>query len=470
MKHTCFLFFFLGCLSVFAQERNTTYYQVSLETGFSDQNTLPFWMTANRYGMLPSTDYLSLHTALGKPFSQEADGLQTAYKVAVSSFYANRKKVLIDELYLSLRYRDLQLDLGSKHPALFGEGLSSSNGNIVHSNHARSFPGYRISLTRYIALPFAKKWLSFKGYYGDFLLNDPRVVHHTRLHSKGLFLKSVISPRLQFTIGLNHYVQWAGTSPVAGRQPAGFSDYLRVISGSAGSDNALPGEQANVLGNQLGAYHLQFDFAGEYYDASFYHSHLFEDASGRELQNWKDGLYGLFLDFKEPGALLSHLLAEFTHTRHASGIGPGEFFDENGVWQASRHMDNYFNSWLYQSGWTYFGNSIGSPYFTTRPVDEDGITRGIILGDNRFIAVNLGAKGAVGGFFYTALLSYSEYTGWFYEEYDPRPTQFSGLISLLFRQPKGWPFDLVLGASFDRGTYRKEALGGFIKIVKKGYF
>ena len=55
--------------------------------------------------------------------------------------------------------------------------------------------------------------------------------------------------------------------------------------------------------------------------------------------------------------------------------------------------DNYFNNSIYKSGWTYHGKTIGSPYFTPKPVDENGITSGVIVGDNRFAAINIGANG-----------------------------------------------------------------------------
>ena len=65
--------------------------------------------------------------------------------------------------------------------------------------------------------------------------------------------------------------------------------------------------------------------------------------------------------------------------------------------------DNYFNNGIYQSGWTYHGNTIGSPYFTPKPIDDNGITSGVIVGDNRFAAINIGANGFLKSLPYKAM-------------------------------------------------------------------
>jgi len=66
--------------------------------------------------------------------------------------------------------------------------------------------------------------------------------------------------------------------------------------------------------------------------------------------------------------------------------------DENGNIIQGRGLDNYFNNGIYNSGWTYFGSTIGSPYFTSKSVADNGITNGIIKADNHFMAFSIGIK------------------------------------------------------------------------------
>ena len=207
-------------------------------------------------------------------------------------------------------------------------------------------------------------------------------------------------------------------------------------------------------------YLLQFDYKGDKQNCSFYWSHLFEDGSGRELDNLPDALYGLNVDFKAPESFVSHLLTEFTYTANMSG---GSTLDR-------RARDDYFNNGLYESGWTYFGNTIGSPYFTTEAIDENGVTKGVIQGDNRFMVFNLGIKGAVNAVKYKAMLSHVTYFGWFTNEYEPNRQQFSGLLELTFPEGETIPFDIIAGTAFDTGSYRSKNIGAFIKISKNGVF
>ena len=299
-----------------------------------------------------------------------------------------------------------------------------------------------------------------KASYGDFLMNDNRVVDNTRLHAKSIVFKTVLSNRLDMITGLYHYAQWAGTSPEYGKQPSGFKNYLRIVFGSVGGVDAEQRDQNNALGNHLGTYLLQFDYKGDKQNWSFYWSHLFEDGSGRELDNLPDALYGLNVDFKAPESFVSHLLTEFTYTANMSG---GSTLDR-------RARDDYFNNGLYESGWTYFGNTIGSPYFTTEAIDENGVTKGVIQGDNRFMVFNLGIKGAVNAVKYKAMLSHVTYFGWFTNEYEPNRQQFSGLLELTFPEGETIPFDIIAGTAFDTGSYRSKNIGAFIKISKNGVF
>jgi hypothetical protein len=178
------------------------------------------------------------------------------------------------------------------------------------------------------------------------------------------------------------------------------------------------------------------------------------------MTNWQDGLYGFFIDFKKQKALVSNLLTEFTFTRTMSNIP-----------RSASGPDNYFNNSTYKSGWTYHGNTIGSPYFIPKPENENGITSGVILGDNRFSAINIGANGFLKSIPYRLLLSHTTYYGWFGQEYDTNPFQFSGFFDISIPQSIfNLPFDISASVAFDTGTYRPKNFGAFLSITKTGSF
>lgn len=452
-------------------QNNPLNYTFELSANSATKNTLPFWMTANKFGTVPNSDNGIVSASFFADFNENPNqNFDITYKVSFSSAIAKEVgQTIVNELYVGFKYKNLVLTIGNKYDEILWEGLSSSNGNILHSTNARAYPGIELKSSDYFKLPFAKKWLQVKFSYADYILNDTRFITNTKLHTKSLYFKSTLSKKIEVITGLEHNVQWGGSSDVFGKQPSSFKDYIRVISGSSGGSDALEGDQINVLGNTLGAYLLQLNYEGKTLNWNFYLSHPFEDKSGREFQNWSDNLYGVFIDLKKPKALISHVLGEFTYTKNMSG-GTPHGIDENGVPISARGRDNYFNNGVYQSGWTYFGNTIGSPYFTTNPVNENGITNGIVIGDNRFMAFNVGVKGIIKKLHYKAMLSHVTYFGWFDIEYQKKPTQFSGLVEVDFPKNQFFPFQISVGTAFDLGTYRPANFGAFLKLSKNGIF
>ncbi len=458
----CVLLFLLFSISVFSlkSQPKDLQYAITTSTGLSNDTTLPFWIVANQYGSVPNNDYGLLNSSVFKPYDTPDTLFDMSYKVNATGFIAQENKLLVNELYLGVRFKKILLDLGAKNDAVAWQNLSSSNGSIIKSNNARAIPGVNIKTSNYVTLPFAKSWLSVKANFAHYFMDDVRYVDNTNLHHKSLYLKSRLSPKLDIITGLDHYVQWGGTSPVYGPQPNSFKDYMKVIFGAEGGNTSTINDQFNALGNHVGAYLLQFNYSGQKAHYNFYYSHPFEDTSGRELTNWQDGLYGFFVDFKKEKATVAHLLAEFTYTKTMSNIP-----------RSASGPDNYFNNSIYKSGWTYHGNTIGSPYFTPNPEDESGITPGIIQGDNRFSAINLGASGFLKSIPYRLLVSHTTYYGFFDQEYDPNLYQFSGLLDCSLPEDiSKLPFTITASLAFDTGTYRPKNFGAFISISKTGIF
>jgi hypothetical protein len=466
MKKTYYLYLFI-ILSIFFNtslifsQNNTTSYSISLNGAAATKNTLPFWLKANTFGTVPNRDFASVNPSFFGNFTAKNNAFNFEYKASFTGFLTPSKKTIVNELYGTLLFKKWNITLGNKNDAIQWEGLSSSNGNIIKSTNTRALPGINIETNGYINLPFAKNWLSAKFNYAEYLLNDNRYVNHAHLHHKSLYFKSKLNSKLSVITGLDHYVQWGGTSVELGKMPNSFKDYLRIITGSSGGASSLAGEQINALGNTVGAYLLQFNYKGIKTNWSFYYSHPFEDRSGREMQNWPDGIYGLFINFKKSTPFIKNILLEFTNTKNMSGSNPPD--DANG----GRGLDNYFNNSIYQSGWTYFGNVMGSPYFVTKPI-ENGITKGVNLDFSRFNNYHFAFGGTLlNNLTYKTHLSYTNYFGWFSNPV--RNKVFSGSLQFYFQSPK-LPFEIQLTTAADFGNTLPNTVGGFVAIVKKGNF
>ena len=430
-------------------------YAIELNSNISSKETLPFFLTSNKFGTIPNSDNILLNTAIFSNFKNDNNTFDFAYKASITGFIADENDILINELYASIAFKNWQLDLGSKNEELLFEGLSVSNGNIINSINSRAFPGINLKTKSYLELPFAKNWLKVKANYAEYFLNDKRAVDNAHLHYNRLYLKSKLSTKLNLTAGLDHYVVWGGTSEEYGKQPTDFKNYLKYITGQGDGINTDESiNSSNAWGNHVGNYLIQLDYVGEKTNWSFYISHPFEDRSGREFSNYPDALYGLFIDLKNPKSFITHFITEFQYTKHQ-----GKTSSENGL------IDNYFNNSVYSSGWTYFGHTIGSPFFTTKtPIN--GITYGIA--ENRFTSINVGFKGYLSETIqYKTNITYTKYPGWFNTPLNK--SLFSPYLEV-FISNKSIPFEITVGTTGDFGDFLPTNFGGFLKLTKTGIF
>ncbi len=469
----CVMFLCVSALSGWGQKREFDY-RASVSGFLSSEKQLPFWAVSNRHGIVPATNGSVLEAGV---FSGFASGrtIRFAYGVSAAGQLAEgENNLFIDQLFASAAWRKLQLDLGIVHRETELDGLSSTNGNIIWSGNARSLPGYRLR-TAYISIPGTKGVLSFKGSWGDYLMDDKRYVKHTLLHNKSLFLRIVPHRRWEVVFGLEHVAQWGGTSPDYGKQPSSFVDYLRIVAGREGGSAATESDRINVLGNHLGRQHLQVSYTADDYSLSFYHDIPFEDGSGTRFQNFPDGTYTFYYRKRRTGKWIDALLYEFHYTKCQSGKyhdrprTPEEMEgrDPEDNLKILGGNDNYFNNGMYQSGWTFHGRPLGSPLMTAGMPGENGISPGIF--NNRVLGHHIGLKGtAFSRIPYRALLTYTRNYGSYSAPLPDAPQeQFScGLEAVL--PPCGLPFRIDLGIYGDFGEFSGQNIGVSLKLYRYG--
>ena len=187
---------------------------------------------------MPDSDYGLLNTSVFKTYDAPDKLFDISYKASATGFIAQENKLLLNELYLGVRFKNIVLDLGAKNDAVLWNNLSSSNGSIIKSINARAMPGVTIKTNNFITLPFATSWLEVKGNFAHYFMDDTRFVDNTNLHHKSLYFKTTLSPTFEIIAGLDHYAQWGGNSPEFGAQPSSLSDYIKVVFGAEGGDNA----------------------------------------------------------------------------------------------------------------------------------------------------------------------------------------------------------------------------------------
>lgn len=352
---TIFFLLFIPTL-LFSQEFDIKG-SVQAKAILSNEDENPFWFHAN-------TNY-----AVGELTNLSSTGEVTA-SLTYSSFIIRGVAAVFGrdgvadavqrrDLYLQFENSWLLATVGAKKQKEVLDGLSATNQNFLWSGNARPIPGILLEAHN----PFKiSKTFGIDWGIAHYVLNDTRYVDNTQLHYKRLGVITTFNEKHKFTLKIQHFAQWGGTSPEWGKLKSGFKDYVNVFFAHTTEEYGIEGETLNKLGNHLGSLLLNYEFKNKFGDFSLYHDHYIEDGSGTRFANFPDGVWGVFY---KPSSqkIISSILYEYITTTNQSGISVGSGFD------------NYFNNSIYRSGWTYEGNSIGLPFMITNKneITEDSV-------------------------------------------------------------------------------------------------
>ena len=386
----------------------------------SSGGRMPFWATANRFGIMPeavgavglvsaSTRYdpsRTLQWCWGASLAAGYDSYSPAVIIDDAGSGSDGAGIMLDELYGSLRWKVFSLDLGMKHreqgflagsasrgPAYLGS-LSTTAGNIVWSGNSRSLPGDSLNLEP-VAVPFTGGRVLLSGSYGDYRTFDTRFVEGALVHNTRIGLTIRLTDRLDFLGRLDHYALWNGTHPTKGKMPSGIGNYLRVVTGSSGGSESSQRDRINVIGDQRGGELFGLRWRGEGYTLTFQHDIPYDDGSGMGFQNFPDGVNTFHIGFADRSGLVSDVLLEYSTTTWQSGTRH-DWTDSDGKKHISGGADNYFNNGEYRSGWTFCGRTAGYPlFFPSGTRSGEWNPSGVVPGveNNRLRAAHLGLAG-----------------------------------------------------------------------------
>jgi len=456
MKIYLSIIFLLLSLTTYAQQ--PIHISAKNSTFASTDCLLPFWFTANRDGKVAAAgSFLNLTDLyIGQLYKTSGTAVSYTWGVNAVAGFGKTNYYQLNRAYGGISWKGWELTGGRFYDPELYEGLSTTNGNLARSRNVRPHPRLQFATQEYKPVPFLKNRLYFRAEYTEGLLNDNRFVSNARLHHKSFYLKVNPSPAWELEAGLEHFVMWGGTSQVEaiGEMPSGLKAYLQYITGSSG-DETFPGtDQLNVAGNQLGTYQFRATKQFTGMEATFYLSHPFEDLSGMNWRNWPDNLLGLHISLNEKDKFITGFVYEYTHTRQQS---------IRGSWDR-QEPDGYFNHGIYQSGFTYHRQVMGSPLFFPVKVHE-GISLGIE--SNMFHAHHLGLKGTFPPHLqWKGMLTSVTHYGQYFTRYNPSRNQLSGLLELLYARP-GFPAELGLSVAADAGSSSGRNLGVMVMVAKK---
>lgn len=398
---------------------------------FISENRLPFWMFTNTQGFLGQTsDYGVSVFAKAKYKLSDNSSLSTGLGAYSSDGFnddVRRKDIYID--YINKWF---QVSLGAKSEPITMSGLSTINDNILFTGNARPIPG--IILSNSNSIPLSTKF-SLDAELAHYNLNDTRRTEGARIHYKMLGINWQISDKSFFSVALRHYVQWGGTLEDGTKLPEDLNAFVRVFAGANGGNIDNPNEAINALGNHLGSYKVDYFRQLKTGTLNIYHQSLFDDRSGRELNNFPDGVWGIHLDLKEDN-LIKEVVYEYIQTVSQSGRPRATV---GGNQQSGG--DNYFRNGIYPSGWTYEGAIIGLPFInpfgnTTTP------------GNNRMIGHHFGIAGSFKSVDFKIKATYVQNLGTYGSPIEPRQKALYGYGELAYSTENYGIFTLYGAADY----------------------
>jgi Cu2+-exporting ATPase len=477
-KHFVWLLLLLPFASFAQGELN---YRAEAFTSANVGNYSPFWIVSNTNGVVPlkpNNGYvrgnLIWKQALNKNFRLETGVDLVAAAKHSSSFW-------VQQLYTELSFQNIHLTVGAKerYHSILDKNLSS--GDMALSANARPIPAISAGFSEYTNVPYTKGIMKFKADFsvgksmdGDYIKNaTTNYTIDILWHRKFLFLQWADPEEkfpLSFTAGLDHAVQWGGWTSVDdfGQLPESFKDFLLVAFGGHGGDNAMTGDQINRLGNHLGTINFLFEYKTDNFHASLYKHHLYDDNSGLEFANWRDGIWGGSVAFVHLPCLKKIVLEAINTTNQS---GPMHFLDYNhgdGRNYRGGGNDNYYNHFYYTCGWAYYGRALGNPLLTSPEYNNDG---SLEFKNNRLKAVHLGMNGNLApDLSYRLLLTQMQAWGRMNAPFSKKQNNLSSLLECSYEPAKwrGWKIGVQL--AFDTGDLYGNNFGGTVKVSKAGTF
>lgn len=451
----------------------------------STRKALPFWSHTNKGGIMPETCGGVLSGGVDGSAGLDR-GWKFSYGISLAGYSSlggvpeahnsdgDRWRGMIRSIYAGLTWKKMSLDLGIRPEETEFGNLSVTGGDLTWTGNAMSFPGYNLK-SGWIDIPRTRQRLAFKFNFGDYGLWDNRFVKHTLLHSQSLYVRAALTRKLTLTAGMEAWAQWGGNSPLYGRQPRSFQDYLKILIGAGGGDDATESDRINALGNHLGRELIRLDWEEENWHVTFQHDRPFDDGSGIGFQNFPDAVNTLHFSFKDKDRWFSDFLVEFIYTKWQSGTRherPATPEELKKHPDKPIHIiggcDDYFNNGEYRSGWTYNGRTVGLPLFFPFPKDMNGITQGVI--NNRIVAWNAGAGGKIAKLVpYTVKITYSRNFGRYRAPFSTMCQQVSGAFEFslphrIIRKTTGLSFGLYA----DKGSLYPDAAGLTVRMTWGG--
>lgn len=414
----CLILTFFGEKGHGEEVYHTLTYLYGSSVDYVSGDHLPFFMTANRNGVLSpqgSQGYIRSavaykHQKEDKKFYWGAGADLIGYASSHDDYYRNN--AYLQQIYAEIGGGQYFLTLGSKErPARFVNPELSS-GNMAWSNNMRPIPGIHFGTNDFVKMFIIADLLesSFDLFYGKMLdgrYNRGRFdqyallgnegplrasgVEGAYLHRKSVFVRTPSKMPFYVTAGIEHIAIFGGKI----RHIDGVWDPSREMvyfNQTCKWGNALFGGEGNTEDalNHLMTLNVRLDFKHEKFSLAAYKQHYTDDLNSKSFTNYADGLWGVELKLRRT-PWLENLVIEYIKTN-----SQGDNTQALQKLQAGEEVTvEDFASDFYQDerfgAFSYYGMLCGNPMIAS-PIYNADQYPGLL--HNNIQGFHLGASGA----------------------------------------------------------------------------
>ncbi|MCE7065366.1 capsule assembly Wzi family protein [Dyadobacter sp. CY326] len=424
-----FLIAVITCLALASHAQDSTvYYKASiLVSGATDQT--PFWAHANQNGSIPLDGNFGLVNAgIYKVYNpHNPRTFQWSGAIQGIGSYGKSANAFLSDAYLAAKIGKIEIMAGQKSNVMGIMDTTLTSGSLSVAGNARPFPRVQISAPNYLPLYFTKNFVALKFSYSEGFLGSSRLnygvereVSYTYFHQKSLYFRfGQDNGRLKIHFGANHQAVWGGEekiTPLFELEP--LKAYWYTISGKT--------LNYNKVGNHFGTVDLAGEWQGKKWSYLLYRQNIYETGSLFKLINFQDGLNGLRLRrikasfVKTSSFALQSALIEVVGTNSQVNRSPlsGLSIYEKG---------NYYNSYIYQRGWSYFDRGIGTPLAPGKTITDKKLPFNAteFTNNNRFWAFHGGITATWLKAYFGLRATYSRNSGSLLSPFDTMKEQIS---------------------------------------------
>lgn len=437
----------------------------ALEARLNMNNEVPFWLRANQYGSTPLSG--SSGTFLGRLYrdyhpQDSLKWLDWGIGFEGRADLGKESRFRIIEGYGKVKLGFLEIRGGRFKEFLGLTDSTLSMGSFAISGNALGIPKIELRIPEYWPKNtlisgrgnYAHGWYGYIPSKGTLAQVDSL---YTYFHQKSLWVR-IARPhwKLKLYGGFVDNAYWGDEYKLHESFTLSKAQrYWSVVSGKVW--------QASKVGNHVGNLDIRSEYELQNCIIATYRQFFYEVGALWHLANIADGLMGITVQRKKMRARewdWSKLILEILYTKNQAG--------ESWSKPTPTGNENYLNHYLYNYGWSYHDQGLGTPFITPRYIAKDDFPHEELeyFINNRLWGLQTGFEGKAYEWGTRIMLSYSRNFGTRATEFRfPASSQFSFYIEGTRVLKRGFATRFMLAS--DLGELLPNSTGLSISMEKK---